>query len=70
MTKKEKLLQKARENPDNLTFDEFETLLNGNLAVSGAVIVYGVHLRVNLYPFNRVEMVKQNYIKSNNSWII
>ena len=30
MTKKEKLLQKARENPDNLTFDEFETLLSQN----------------------------------------
>lgn len=27
MTKKEKLWKKARENPQNLTFDEFETLL-------------------------------------------
>jgi predicted RNA binding protein YcfA (HicA-like mRNA interferase family) len=30
MTKKEKLLQKARENPGNLTFDEFEILLSQN----------------------------------------
>ncbi len=27
MTKREKLWKKARENPQNLTFDEFETLL-------------------------------------------
>jgi len=27
MTKKEKLWQKAQQNPNNLTFDEFETLL-------------------------------------------
>jgi predicted RNA binding protein YcfA (HicA-like mRNA interferase family) len=27
MTKKEKLWQKAKESPQNLTFDEFETLM-------------------------------------------
>ena len=27
MTKKEKLWKKVQENPQNLTFDEFETLL-------------------------------------------
>ena len=27
MTKREKLWQKAEENPQNLTFDEFETLM-------------------------------------------
>lgn len=30
MTKKEKLWQKAKNNPENLTFDEFETLLSQN----------------------------------------
>ena len=30
MTKKEKLWQKAQQNPQNLTFNEFETLLEQN----------------------------------------
>jgi hypothetical protein len=61
MTKKEKLWQKAKNSPENLTFDEFETLLKKE------VIVYGIHRVANLYQFNLVKMEKQNSIKFSSS---
>ena len=67
MSKKDKLWKKANNNPQNLTFTEFETLLSQCgwefSRQTGSPKVFGILPIINLYQFNRKKTEKLKFIK-------